>query len=335
MITLGIETSCDETAVAILEDGFGLRSNMIASQVHLHERFGGVVPEVAARAHVEALNPLLEEALAEAGVGFGEIDAVAVTIGPGLVGALLVGMASAKAVSLATGADLVGVNHLEGHYWANFLEHGPPEPPYVTLIVSGGHTMLVHVPEMFHHVVLGQTLDDAAGEAFDKVARLIGLGFPGGPALDAMARQGDPQAIRFPRAMEDSGDYDFSMSGLKTAVLRHVKGAHAAGQDLNLPDLAASFQEAIVDVQVSKTMAAAKDVGAPTVLLGGGVVANTRLRDRLSLAGEREGIRVRFPSMPLCTDNAAMIACVGAARWARGERTSLDIAADPQLRLTA
>jgi N6-L-threonylcarbamoyladenine synthase len=335
VITLGIETSCDETAVAIVEDGFGLRSNMIASQVHLHERFGGVVPEVAARAHVEALNPLLEEALAEAGVGFGEIDAVAVTIGPGLVGALLVGMASAKAVSLATGADLVGVNHLEGHYWANFLEHGPPEPPYVTLIVSGGHTMLVHVPEMFHHVVLGQTLDDAAGEAFDKVARLIGLGFPGGPALDAMARQGDPQAIRFPRAMEDSGDYDFSMSGLKTAVLRHVKGAHAAGQDLNLPDLAASFQEAIVDVQVSKTMAAAKDVGAPTVLLGGGVVANTRLRDRLSLAGEREGIRVRFPSMPLCTDNAAMIACVGAARWARGERTSLDIAADPQLRLTA
>ncbi|MGZ8629922.1 MAG: tRNA (adenosine(37)-N6)-threonylcarbamoyltransferase complex transferase subunit TsaD [Actinomycetota bacterium] len=334
MITLGIETSCDETAVAVLEDGFGLRANMIASQVHLHERFGGVVPEVAARAHVETLNPLLEEALAEAEVGFGEIDAVAVTVGPGLVGALLVGMAGAKAVSLATGADLVGVNHLEGHYWANFLEHGPPEPPYVTLIVSGGHTMLVHVPEMFHHTMLGQTLDDAAGEAFDKVARLIGLGFPGGPALDAMARQGDPQAIRFPRAMQDSGDYDFSFSGLKTAVLRHVKGARAAGQDLHLPDLAASFQEAIVDVQVSKTIAAAKDVGSPTVLLGGGVVANTRLRDRLALAGEREGIRVLFPSMPLCTDNAAMIACVGAARWARGERTSLDIAADPQLRLT-
>ncbi|MGZ8580240.1 MAG: tRNA (adenosine(37)-N6)-threonylcarbamoyltransferase complex transferase subunit TsaD [Actinomycetota bacterium] len=334
MITLGIETSCDETAVAVLEDGFGLRANMIASQVHLHERFGGVVPEVAARAHVETLSPLLEEALAEAEVGFGEIDAVAVTVGPGLVGALLVGMAGAKAVSLATGADLVGVNHLEGHYWANFLEHGPPEPPYVTLIVSGGHTMLVHVPEMFHHTMLGQTLDDAAGEAFDKVARLIGLGFPGGPALDAMARQGDPQAIRFPRAMQDSGDYDFSFSGLKTAVLRHVKGARAAGQDLHLPDLAASFQEAIVDVQVSKTIAAAKDVGSPTVLLGGGVVANTRLRDRLALAGEREGIRVLFPSMPLCTDNAAMIACVGAARWARGERTSLDIAADPQLRLT-
>jgi N6-L-threonylcarbamoyladenine synthase len=260
---------------------------------------------------------------------------VAVTAGPGLVGALLVGMAGAKAVSLATGADLVGVNHLEGHYWANFLEHGPPEPPYVALIVSGGHTMLVHVPQMFRHVVLGQTLDDAAGEAFDKIARLIGLGFPGGPALDAMARDGDPDAIRFPRAMEDSGDYDFSMSGLKTAVLRHVRAAQASGEDLHLPDLAASFQEAIVDVQVTKTIAAAKDVGAPTILLGGGVVANTRLRQRLAAAGDREGLRVLFPSKPLCTDNAAMIACVGAARWARGERSSLDIAADPQLGLTA
>jgi N6-L-threonylcarbamoyladenine synthase len=258
-----------------------------------------------------------------------------VTTGPGLVGALLVGMAGAKAVALATGADLVGVNHLEGHYWANFLEHGPPRPPYVALIVSGGHTMLVHVPEMFHHIVLGQTLDDAAGEAFDKVARLIGLGFPGGPALDAMARQGDPQAIRFPRAMEGTGNYDFSMSGLKTAVLRHVKATQAAGQDLHLPDLAASFQEAIVDVQVTKTIAAARDVRAPTVLMGGGVVANTRLRERLAAAGEREGIGVLFPSMPLCTDNAAMIACVGAARWERGERTSLDIGADPQLGLSA
>ena len=333
MITLGIETSCDETAVAVVEDGFSLRANLIASQVHLHERFGGVVPEVAARAHVEALNPLMEEALAEAEIGFGDIDAVAVTVGPGLVGALLVGMAAAKGVALATGADLVGVNHLEAHYWANFLEHGTPEPPYVALIVSGGHTMLVHVPTMLHHEVLGQTLDDAAGEAFDKVARLLGLGFPGGPALDAMATDGDPNAIRFPRAMEDSGDYDFSMSGLKTAVLRFVQQERAAGHDLDLPDLAASFQEAIVDVQVSKAMAAAKDVGAPTVLMGGGVVANSRLRSRLAEAGEREGVRVLSPSLPLCTDNAAMVACVGTARWKAGERTVLDIGADPQLRL--
>ena len=333
MITLGIETSCDETAVAVVEDGFTVRSNLIASQVHLHERFGGVVPEVAARAHVEAMNPLMEEALAAAGVGFGDIDTVAVTEGPGLVGALLVGMAAAKAVALATGATLIGVNHLEGHVWANFLVHGPPEPPYVALIVSGGHTMLVHIPEAHHHVVLGQTLDDAAGEAFDKVARLLGLGFPGGPALDRMARDGDPAAIRFPRAMQDSGDLDFSMSGLKTAVLRYVKQERAAGRDLDLPDLAASFQEAIVDVQVRKTLEAAARTGVGTVLLGGGVVANSRLRERLRAEGEAAGLTVWFPPLDLCTDNAAMIACLGAARAARGERSMFDIGADPQLRL--
>ncbi len=333
MITLGIETSCDETAIAVVEDGFRVRSNLIAAQVHLHERYGGVVPEVAARAHVENLNPLLEEALAVADVGVRDLDGIAVTVGPGLVGALLVGMAAAKALSLATGTPLIGVNHLEGHYWANFLEHGPPAPPYVALIVSGGHTMLVHVPSLHHHVVLGQTLDDAAGEAFDKVARLLGLGFPGGPAIDATAADGDPDAIRFPRAMQDSGDLDFSMSGLKTAVLRYVKAERAAGRDIVLPDLAASFQEAIVDVQVTKTIAAARATGVDTVLLGGGVVANTRLRDRLRSDGEAAGLRVLYPSLPLCTDNGAMIACLGAAKLASGERTSLDIAADPNLRL--
>ncbi len=335
MITLGIETSCDETAVAVVQDGFTVRSNLIAAQVHLHERFGGVVPEVAARAHVEALNPLLEEAVEAAAVDFSDLDGVAVTVGPGLVGALLVGMAAAKGLSLAAGVPLIGVNHLEGHYWANFLEHGTPQPPYVTLIVSGGHTMLAHVPEMHRHEVMGQTLDDAAGEAFDKVARLLGLGFPGGPAVDAMSVDGDPHAIAFPRAMEGSGDFDFSLSGLKTAVLRYVKAEKAAGRDIHLPDLAASFQEAIVDVQVSKTVAAAKATGVPTVLLGGGVVANTRLRERLKAEGEAAGLQVLYPSLPLCTDNAAMIACLGAAKLARGERTSLDIAADPNLRLAS
>jgi N6-L-threonylcarbamoyladenine synthase len=333
VITLGIETSCDETAVAVVEDVFHVRANLIAAQVHLHERFGGVVPEVAARAHVEALNPLLKEALETAGVGFDELGGVAVTSGPGLVGALLVGMAAAKAVSLATGADLIGVHHLEGHVWANFLEQGPPRPPYVALIVSGGHTMLVHMPEAHRHEILGQTLDDAAGEAFDKVARLLGLGFPGGPAIDAMAAQGDPHAIPLPRAMEDSGDFDFSLSGLKTAVLRYVKTERAAGRDIAVPDLAASFQEAIVDVQVSKSIAAAKERSVDTVLLGGGVVANTRLRERLRSEGETAGLEVQFPPLDLCTDNAAMIACVGAARLARGERSSLDIGADPNLRL--
>jgi len=334
-LTLGIETSCDETAVAVIENGFTIRSNLIAAQEHLHERFGGVVPEVAARAHVEALNPLLERALADAGVGFDELDTVACTVGPGLVGALLVGMAAAKTLALATGSRFVGVNHLEGHIWANFLVHGPPEPPYICLVVSGGHTMLVHMPEPHRYELLGQTLDDAAGEAFDKVARLLGLGFPGGPALDRLSREGDPAAVRFPRSMSDSGDLDFSMSGLKTAVLRYVKQERAAGREISAADVAASFQEAIVDVQVSKTVRAATERGIGAVLLGGGVVANTRLRERMQADGEAAGLVVRYPPLELCTDNAAMIACVGAARAARGEATSLDIGADPNLRLTA
>jgi len=335
VITLGIETSCDETAVAVVEDTFHVRSNLIASQVHLHERFGGVVPEVAARAHVEALNPLLEEALDAAEVGIADIDGVAVTVGPGLVGALLVGMAAAKAFSLGTGAGLIGVNHLEGHVWANFLEHGPPDPPYVSLIVSGGHTMLVHFPEAHRHEVWGQTLDDAAGEAFDKVGRVLGLGFPGGPAIDRVSAGGNPHAIALPRAMADSGDLDFSMSGLKTAVLRHIHQERAAGREVDIADLAASFQEAIVDVQVAKTLEAATRAGVDTVLLGGGVVANTRLRERMEADASARGIRVLFPSPDLCTDNGAMIACVGAARLARGERTSLDIPADPNLQLAS
>jgi N6-L-threonylcarbamoyladenine synthase len=331
---LGIETSCDETGVAVVEDG-RILSNLLASQIDLHEKFGGVVPEVASRAHVEALNPIVEEALEQAGSRFEELDGVAVTVGPGLVGALLVGIAGAKAIAFARGIPLIGVNHLEGHVYANFLEHGPPEPPYVCLIVSGGHTMLVHMPQEHRYRVLGQTVDDAAGEAFDKIARFIGLGFPGGPALDKLARDGDPASIRFPRAMADSGDYDFSLSGLKTAVLRYVKGERQAGREVGLAGLAASFQEAIVDVQVTKTMRAATETDSKTVLLGGGVVANSRLRERMERAGEENGIRVLFPSLPLCTDNGAMIAAAGASRLERGERTGLDVGADSALELTA
>jgi tRNA N6-adenosine threonylcarbamoyltransferase len=330
---LGIETSCDETAVAVIQDGRIVLANLVASQTDLHARFGGVVPEVASRAHVQALNPLMDEALERAGCRFADLDGVAVTVGPGLVGALLVGIASAKVVAFATGADLIGVNHLEGHIYANFIEHGPPEPPYVCLVVSGGHTMLVHMPEEHRYRVLGQTVDDAAGEAFDKIARFMGLGFPGGPALDRLAKNGDPGAIAFPRAMIDTGDYDFSLSGLKTAVLRHVKAERAAGREVDPADLAASFQEAIVDVQVSKTIAAAKEHGVKAVLLGGGVVANTRLRERMEKAGAEAGIGILFPSLGLCTDNAAMIAVAGASRLARGERSSFDVAADPALEL--
>jgi N6-L-threonylcarbamoyladenine synthase len=332
-LVLGIETSCDETAVAVVEDTYTVRSNLISSQVDLHERYGGVVPEVAARAHVEVLTPLTDRALAEASVGFGDLDGVAVTVGPGLVGALLVGIAGAKAIALGADLPLVGVNHLEGHVWANFLVHGPPEPPYVALIVSGGHTMIVSMADHHRYEVLGQTVDDAAGEAFDKVARLLGLGFPGGPALDRLARDGNPEAIRFPRAME--GSLDFSMSGLKTAVLRHVKAERAAGREIDPADLAASFQEAIVDVQVDKTITAALERGVATVLLGGGVVANSRLRERIAADGAAKGLEVLFPPIDLCTDNAAMIACAGAHRLALGERTALDVGADPNLRLTA
>ena len=332
MKVLGIETSCDETGVAVVDDDTVL-ANLIASQVRLHERFGGVVPELASRAHVEALTPLMDEALATAGVGFTDLDGVAVTAGPGLVGALLVGIAAAKSVALATPAPLIGVNHLEGHILANAFEHGPDLTPAVCLVVSGGHTMLVHMPQLHRYEVLGQTVDDAAGEAFDKVARFLGLGFPGGPAVDELARQGDPNAVRFPRAMADSGDYDSSLSGLKTAVLRHVKAEHDAGRDVDPADLAASFQEAVVDVQVSKTIRAAGDRGVETILLGGGVVANSRLRERMDKAGAEAGLRVLFPSMELCTDNGAMIALAGSWRLRRGDRSSLGIGADPSLEL--
>jgi N6-L-threonylcarbamoyladenine synthase len=331
---LGIETSCDETAVAVVEDGLKVLSNVLSSQHEIHARFGGVVPELASRAHVERLNPLLDVALAEAGMRWSDVDAVAVTRGPGLVGALLVGLATAKAVALALDAPLVAVNHLEGHIYANFLEHGPPEPPYVSLIVSGGHTMLVYTPEEQRYEVLGQTVDDAAGEAFDKVARFLGLGFPGGPELDRLARKGDPKAVDFPRAMAGSGDYDFSLSGLKTAVVRHVRKEEREGKKTPIPDLAASFQEAVVDVQVQKTMAAAEEKGAASVLLGGGVVANSRLRERMAEEAERRGIRLLFPSPELCTDNAAMIASVGFFRLMRGERASFDVGADPGLPLS-
>ena len=332
MIVLGIETSCDETGVAVVEDQ-RIRSNVITSQIDLHARFGGVVPELASRAHVMMINPAIEQALADAGTGFRDLDAVAVTVGPGLVGALLVGVAAAKATAAALDVPLIGVNHLEGHIESAFLQEPELEPPVIALIVSGGHTMIARMPEHGRFEILGQTIDDAAGEAFDKVARFLGLGFPGGPAIDRLAREGDAAAYRFPRALLNEPNYDFSLSGLKTAVIRWAREREATGEDFDVADVAASFQEAIVDVQVAKTVRAALDQGIGSVVIAGGVAANSRLRDKMRAAGEQAGLRVVTPALALCTDNGAIIAAAGARRLARGEITLLEVGADPSLSL--
>jgi len=338
VLILGIETSCDETGVALVEDGTVVRSNVIADQQTLHARYGGVVPEVASRAHVDLLHPAVEQACALGGVRLDDVDAIAVTIGPGLAGALLVGVAAAKSYALALDRPLLGVNHLIGHVYANVLDHGALPLPAVVFVVSGGHTSLLVMDEQGGLRVLGQTIDDAAGEAYDKVARVLGLGYPGGPLIDQLARDGDPAAVRFPRALIDDGTYDFSLSGLKTAVLRHVR-AHRAeaegegGAKLNVSDVAASFQEAVVDVQVSKILRATVEEGIDTVLLAGGVAANSRLRARLREEAARRNVRVLAPSPALCTDNGAMIACAGWFQLQRGERASLDIGADPNLQI--
>jgi N6-L-threonylcarbamoyladenine synthase len=331
-LTLAIETSCDETSVAILRGERDLLANVVSSQAALHERFGGIVPEVASRAHVRTINPALAEALRQADVTFWDLDVIAVTVGPGLIGSLVVGVAAAKALAALLEVPLIGVNHLEAHIYSNFLENDQAAPPALGLIVSGGHTLLVHMADHGIYEILGQTLDDAAGEAFDKVARFLGLGFPGGPPIQRLAEKGDRDAIPFPRAMKDQG-YDFSFSGLKTAVINHVTRERNAGREPDLEDLCASFQEAVVDVQVIKTMRAAREHRIPTVLLAGGVAANARLREALREACEAEGIRLFYPSVGLCTDNAAMVASCGYHRYRRGIRTTLDVNPDPNLPL--
>ena len=332
MIVLGLETSCDETGVAVVEDG-RIRANLLSSQTDLHARFGGVVPELASRQHLVSLNILLAQALDDAEIGFGDLDGIAVTIGPGLVGALLVGVAAAKSLAYVLGVPLIGINHLEGHVEAAFLERPELQPPVIALIVSGGHTMITALPEHGRFEILGSTIDDAAGEAFDKIARFIGLGFPGGPAIDKLSQGGNPKAYKFPRAMMKDDSYDFSYSGLKTAVIRWIRERNEAGEDIVAEDLAASFQEAIVDVQIAKTLRAAEARGIGTVIVVGGVAANSRLRARMSEEGEKRGLTVVTPSLALCTDNGAMIAAAGMRRLALGESTPLDVSANPNMAL--
>ncbi|MGC5027301.1 MULTISPECIES: tRNA (adenosine(37)-N6)-threonylcarbamoyltransferase complex transferase subunit TsaD [unclassified Tsukamurella] len=340
MIVMGVESSCDETGVGIVDwdpesKTARLLADEVASSQEEHARYGGVVPEVASRAHLEAIVPTMQRALAAAGVD--RPDALAVTIGPGLAGALLVGVAAAKAYAAAWDVPFYGLNHLGGHVAVDTLEHGPM-PPCIALLVSGGHTHLLHVTDLGAPITeLGTTVDDAAGEAFDKVARLLGLGYPGGPVIDELARQGDPKAIRFPRAMTRQQDarHDFSFSGLKTAVARHVEAENAAGRPLNVPDIAASFQEAVADVLTFKAIRAAQDVGVETMVLGGGATANSRIR---SLAQERcdaAGIELRVPKPRLCTDNGVMIAALGAhVIDADPTPTDLGAATDPGLSVT-
>ncbi|CAN5381012.1 tRNA (adenosine(37)-N6)-threonylcarbamoyltransferase complex transferase subunit TsaD [soil metagenome] len=334
MLVMGIETSCDETAVALVEDGVRVRSNVIGSQVDHHRPFGGVVPEIAARAHLEMLLPTIDRALVEAGAVYGDLEGIAVTSGPGLVGALLVGVAAAKSIALAMDLPFIGVNHLEGHLCATQLEYGPMEPPLLALIVSGGHTSLVLLDADGGFTTVGATIDDAAGEAFDKVARFIGLPYPGGPEIDRLSRTGDPRAIVFPRAMLNDGTFDFSMSGLKTAVIRELRRRDAMGEEILLPDLAASFTEAIVDVLVAKTLRAAESLDVGTVTLVGGVAANSRLREAMADGCNRTGRRLLLPHPILCTDNGAMIAAAGYNRLVAGQRTTLALDADPSLPFT-
>ena len=331
-LVLGIESSCDETSAAILADGRRVLSNVVASQDDVHAPYGGIVPELASRRHLEVIVPVVEKALAEAGVRLGDLDGIAVTYGPGLVGSLLVGCSMAKALAWVHGLPLIGVNHLEGHVYAAFLTEDPPEYPFLALVVSGGHTALYHASAPLTYRLVGQTRDDAAGEAFDKVAKLLGLGFPGGPIIQRTAERGDPGAIEFPLAQMTDGASDFSFSGIKTAVSLYAR-RHGPLSDTQVADVAASFQATVVKMLVRQTVRAALRIGVKRVVLTGGVAANGPLRAALREEATQHGIRLHIPPPRLCTDNAAMITAAGATRLAAGERAALTLNATPDLAL--
>ena len=333
VLILAIESSCDETAASVVKNGREVLSNVISSQIALHTLYGGVVPEIASRKHIEKINQVIESALAEADVTLEEITAIAVTYGPGLVGALLVGVAEAKVLAYAAKKPLVGVHHIEGHVSANFIENPDLEPPFVCLIVSGGHTHLVIVKDYGEFEIIGHTRDDAAGEAFDKVARAVGLGYPGGPKVDKAAREGNPHAIEFPRAKVGDNPYDFSFSGLKSAVLNYINHAKMTGEEICVPDLAASFQNAVVESLVSRAIMAAKEYGYDKLAIAGGVASNSALREGMKAACEKEGIRFYHPSPIYCTDNAAMIGAAAYYEYQKGARSGWDLNAVPNLKL--
>lgn len=330
-ISLGIETSCDETAAAVVADGREILSNIINSQISIHTRFGGVVPEIASRRHLENINDVIEAALEEAGVTIADVDLVGVTYGPGLVGALLIGVAAAKSIAYAADIPLIGVNHMHGHIAANYLEHPDLEPPFMSLVVSGGHTEIVNVPEYNRCEKIGGTRDDAAGEAFDKVARVIGLGYPGGPKVDRAAKEGDRDAIAFKRVWLEQGSYDFSFSGLKTQALNYLNSERQAGREIRVNDVAASFQEAIVEVISTKAVNAALEFGQKRIVMAGGVASNSRLRELISQKAAAHDIEVLRPSPLLCTDNGAMIASAAYYAYKAGERSGYDLDAVPAL----
>lgn len=330
---LAVESSCDETAASVVKNGREVLSNVIASQIDLHKLYGGVVPEIASRKHIENINQVIEQALKEAGMALADVDGICVTYGPGLVGALLVGVGTAKAVSYAAGKPLVGVHHIEGHISANYICHKELEPPFLCLVVSGGHSHLVMVNDYGEYEIIGRTRDDAAGEAFDKVARSIGLGYPGGPKIDALAPSGNKDAIPFPRASVEGSLYDFSFSGVKSAVLNYINGCKMKGTGYSQADIAASFQEAVVDVLVAHTMLAAENLGVDKVAMAGGVACNRGLRAKMDAACLDRGYALYYPEPVFCTDNAAMIGAAGYYEFIRGRRDGWDLNAVPGLKL--
>lgn len=333
LATLAIESSCDETAAAVVLEGREVLSNIISSQIEIHKLYGGVVPEIASRHHLDNVNTVVEQALCEADITMEEVDMIGVTYGPGLVGALLIGLATAKAYALAAEKPLIGVHHIHGHICANYIEHETLKPPFMALVISGGHTNIVEVNDYNECRVLGGTRDDAAGEAYDKVARVLGLGYPGGPLIDKIAREGDPTAVEFKRVFLEKGSLDFSFSGIKTGVLNYVNSEKQAGRSIRVADVAAGFQAAVLDVIVAKTIGAAVDMKKDKIVLAGGVAANSRLREMLREECEKKGLELYYPSPILCTDNAAMIGCAAYYRYMAGGRDDLTLDAIPDLKL--